>query len=154
MVQPGHELENFAAPVGRNTLGEIPVAGDIADPAHHLVDGAGEALGHEPGHSHAHEEDGHQVELEVARGQLFLGGQRFLHPLLGGKDGKGWEFGRPVLKSDLVHHIEEIPGVDGVDSIDMRDELKDVTVEHVRIDDELPFLINVTIAEKVRDDIR
>ena len=60
-----------------------------------------------------------------------------------------------MLKSDLVHHIEEIPGVDGVDSIDMRDELKDVTVEHVRIDDdELPFLINVTIAEKVRDDIR
>ena len=87
-----------------------------------------------------------EIELKV---------RRFLHPLLGGKDGKGWEFGRPVLKSDLVHHIEEIPGVDGVDGIDMRDELKDVTVEHVRIDDdELPFLINVTIAEKVRDDIR
>jgi hypothetical protein len=59
------------------------------------------------------------------------------------------------LKSELVHHIEEIPGVDGVDGIEMRDELKDVTVEHVRIDDdELPFLIHVTIAEKVRDDIR
>jgi hypothetical protein len=47
-----------------------------------------------------------EIELKV---------RRFLHPLLGGKDGKGWEFGRPVLKSDLVHHIEEIPGVDGVD---------------------------------------
>lgn len=81
--------------------------------------------------------------------------RRFLHPLTGGKDGKGWEFGRPVLKSDLVHHIEEIPGVDGVDTLDMRDELRDVTVEHVRVDDdELPFLINVHIAEKVRDDIR
>ncbi|MBK9030062.1 MAG: putative baseplate assembly protein [Myxococcales bacterium] len=81
--------------------------------------------------------------------------RKFLHPLMGGKQGTGWEFGRPILKSDLVHHIEEIPGVDGVDSIDMRDELKDVTVEHMRIDDdELPFLINVHIAEKVRDDIR
>jgi len=81
--------------------------------------------------------------------------RRFMHPLLGGKDGKGWEFGRPILKSDLVHHIEEIPGVDGVDSIEIRDEQKDVGVEHVRIDDdELPFLINVHIAEKVRDDIR
>ncbi len=81
--------------------------------------------------------------------------RRFLHPLIGGKDGKGWEFGRPVLKSDLVHHIEEIPGVDGVDTLEMRDELRDVTVEHVRVDDdELPFLINVHIAEKVRDDIR
>lgn len=87
-----------------------------------------------------------EIELKI---------RRFLHPLLGGKDGKGWEFGRPVLKSDLVHHIEEIPGVDSVDSIDMRDEVKDVTVEHMRIDDdELPFLINVHIAEKVRDDIR
>jgi predicted phage baseplate assembly protein len=81
--------------------------------------------------------------------------RRFLHPLIGGKDGRGWEFGRPVLKSDLVHHIEEIPGVDGVDTLEMRDELRDVTVEHVRVDDdELPFLINVHIAEKVRDDIR
>ncbi|MEZ4401732.1 MAG: putative baseplate assembly protein [Kofleriaceae bacterium] len=87
-----------------------------------------------------------EIELKV---------RRFLHPLLGGKDGKGWEFGRPVLKSDLVHHIEEIPGVDGVDGIEIRDEQMDVTVEHVRIDDdELPFLINVQIAEKVRDDIR
>jgi predicted phage baseplate assembly protein len=81
--------------------------------------------------------------------------RRFLHPLIGGKDGRGWEFGRPVLKSDLVHHIEEIPGVDGVDTLEMRDELRDVTVEHVRVDDdELPFLINIHIAEKVRDDIR
>ena len=81
--------------------------------------------------------------------------RKFLHPLVGGKDGRGWEFGRPVLKSDLVHHIEEIPGVDGVDTLEMRDELRDVGVEHVRVDDdELPFLINVHIAEKVRDDIR
>jgi hypothetical protein len=81
--------------------------------------------------------------------------RKFLHPLVGGKDGRGWEFGRPVLKSDLVHHIEEIPGVDGVDTLEMRDELRDVSVEHVRVDDdELPFLINVHIAEKVRDDIR
>ena len=60
-----------------------------------------------------------------------------------------------MLKSDLVHHIEEIPGVDGVDTLEMRDEMRDVTVEHVRVDDdELPFLINIHIAEKVRDDIR
>lgn len=81
--------------------------------------------------------------------------RRFLHPLVGGKDGKGWEFGRPVLKAELVHHIEEIPGVEGVDALEIRDELRDVSVEHVRVDDdELPFLIHVTIAEKVRDDIR
>ncbi len=89
------------------------------------------------------------------RREIELKLRRFLHPLVGGKDGKGWEFGRPVLKSDLIHHIEEIPGVDGVDALEIRDELKDVAVEHVRVDDdELPFLIHVNIAEKVRDDIR
>ena len=89
------------------------------------------------------------------RREIELKLRRFLHPLVGGKDGKGWEFGRPVLKSDLVHHIEEIPGVDGVDALEIRDELRDVAVEHVRVDDdELPFLIHVNIAEKVRDDIR
>ena len=60
-----------------------------------------------------------------------------------------------MLKAELIHHIEEIPGVEGVDSLEIRDELRDVGVEHVRVDDdELPFLIHVNIAEKVRDDIR
>ena len=101
----------------------------------------------------------HSLEMEALAGIgaeiIEVKGRRFLLPLLGGKDGRGWEFGRPILKADLVHHIEEIPGVDGVESIEIRDEFKDVGVEHVRIDDdELPFLINVHIAEKVRDDIR
>jgi len=80
--------------------------------------------------------------------------RRFLHPLLGGRDGRGWEFGRPVLKSDLVHHVEEVPGVEGVEGLEIRDELRNVTVEHIRLEeDELPFLIHVHIAEKVRDEI-
>jgi hypothetical protein len=80
--------------------------------------------------------------------------RRFLHPLIGGKAGTGWEFGRPVLKSDLVHLIEEVPGVEGVDALEIRDEQRDVGVEHIRVDDdELPFLIHVHIAEKVRDEI-
>jgi len=45
------------------------------------------------------------------RREIDLKLRRFLHPLLGGRDGKGWEFGRPVLKSDLVHLTEEVPGV-------------------------------------------
>ena len=43
----------------------------------------------------------------------------------------------------------------GVDQIDIRDEQRNVGVEHLRLDDdELPFLVHVHIAEKVRDDIR
>ncbi len=80
--------------------------------------------------------------------------RRFLHSLIGGRDGRGWEFGRPVLKSDLVHLVEEVPGVEGVDALEIRDELRGVGVEHIRLDeDELPFLVHVHIAEKVRDEI-
>ena len=81
--------------------------------------------------------------------------RRFLHALTGGRDGKGWEFGRPVLKAELIHLTEEVPGVEGVDALEIRDEGRNVGVEHLRIDDdELPFLVHVHVAEKVRDDIK
>lgn len=81
--------------------------------------------------------------------------RRFLHSLVGGKDGKGWEFGRPVLKAELIHLVEEVPGVEGVDHLEIRDEQRNVGIEHLRLeDDELPYLVHVHIAEKVRDDIR
>ena len=81
--------------------------------------------------------------------------RRYLHALVGGKDGKGWEFGRPVLKAELIHLVEEVPGVEGVDAMAIHDELRNVGVEHLRLDDdELPFLVHVHVAEKVRDDIR
>ena len=38
----------------------------------------------------------------------------FLSPLSGGVDGKGWEFGRPVFRSELYQIIEGISGVDHV----------------------------------------
>jgi len=81
--------------------------------------------------------------------------RKFLHALVGGRDGKGWEFGRPVLKAELIHLAEEVPGVEGVDQLDIRDESRNVGVEHLRLDDdELPFLVHVHVAEKVRDDIK
>ena len=81
--------------------------------------------------------------------------RRYLHALVGGRDGKGWEFGRPVLKAELVHLVEEVPGVEGVDHLEIRDELRNVGIEHLRLeDDELPFLVHVHVAEKVRDDIK
>ncbi len=39
---------------------------------------------------------------------------RFLHPLSGGLDGAGWDFGRAPHKSDLYALIEAIPSVDHV----------------------------------------
>jgi predicted phage baseplate assembly protein len=80
--------------------------------------------------------------------------RRYLHPLVGGRDGKGWTFGRAVLKTELIHLVEEVPGVEGVDSVDMLDEAKLVHVEQIRLDpDELPHLVHIHIVEKVRDEI-
>ncbi len=42
---------------------------------------------------------------------------RFLHPLTGGFDGAGWDFGRRPQKSDLLRRIGEIAGVDHVRSL-------------------------------------
>jgi hypothetical protein len=36
----------------------------------------------------------------------------FLGPLRGGVDGAGWEFGRPIYRSELYQQIEGLPGVD------------------------------------------
>src|SRR4030095_7822513 len=49
----------------------------------------------------------------------------FLHPLTGGLDGKGWDFGRRPHLSDLYALIEAVPGVDHVRALDVA-EVEDV----------------------------
>ena len=41
----------------------------------------------------------------------------FLHPLTGGLDGAGWDFGRQPHRSDLYALIEAVPGVDHLRSL-------------------------------------
>ena len=36
---------------------------------------------------------------------------RYLNPLTGGPEGKGWPFGRPVYPSDIVALLQQTPGV-------------------------------------------
>jgi hypothetical protein len=38
----------------------------------------------------------------------------FLHPLTGGRDGNGWDFGREPQTSDLLAIVDEVAGVDHV----------------------------------------
>ena len=49
--------------------------------------------------------------------------RRFLHPLTGGRDDAGWDFGREPHESDLLRRISEIPGVDHVRSLTLTDKL-------------------------------
>jgi hypothetical protein len=43
--------------------------------------------------------------------------ERFLHPLTGGPDGRGWPFGRRPHRSGLYALLESIEGVDHVRSL-------------------------------------
>ncbi|HEX8070860.1 MAG TPA: putative baseplate assembly protein [Pyrinomonadaceae bacterium] len=66
------------------------------------------------------------VSVEVEIGLVTLAGAgeveaeinlrlaRYLHPLSGGLDGAGWDFGRGPHKSDLYALLESVPGVDHV----------------------------------------
>jgi hypothetical protein len=49
----------------------------------------------------------------------------FLHPLTGGLDGTGWDFGRRPHESDLHALIEAVPGVDHIRALDVV-EIEDV----------------------------
>src|SRR5262249_1540236 len=43
----------------------------------------------------------------------------FLHPVTGGLDGAGWDFGRKPHDSDLYALIEAVPGVDHIRSLNI-----------------------------------
>jgi predicted phage baseplate assembly protein len=80
--------------------------------------------------------------------------RRYLHPLLGGRQAIGWEFGKNVFKVDLYHVIEEVTGVEFVDRIDIFDEDRKVHIDSVRLnEDELVYLVDVEVREKARERI-
>jgi len=43
--------------------------------------------------------------------------RRFLHPVIGGNDGRGWQFGHPLLLADVHSVLQRVPGVAYVDVV-------------------------------------
>jgi hypothetical protein len=73
---------------------------------------------------------------------------------VGGRDRDGWPFGRAVYKSDLAHHVEDVPGLETVDEITIFDEDQRVAVDFVRLEPgDLVHLVNVVVVERVREEI-
>lgn len=61
--------------------------------------------------------------LDVASGvesAVTVALSKFLHPLTGGLDDAGWDFGRQPHKSDVYALLEPIPGVDHVHSLSLK----------------------------------
>ena len=78
--------------------------------------------------------------------------QTFLHPLVGGRDGKGWPFGRAMYKVDLFHVVEGVEGVDFVEKILIFRGDRRVEVDQLRLrNEQLPFLTGVEVTEKSRE---
>lgn len=74
--------------------------------------------------------------------------RKFVHPLQGGPDGKGWPFGRMLHKSDLMKVLEAVSGVDYVERVRVFNEDRKVFVEKVEVqEDELIHIVDVTIQE-------
>ena len=44
---------------------------------------------------------------------------RFLNPLIGGRDSKGWPFGRDLVISDLHQCLQAVPGVQFIRNVEM-----------------------------------
>ena len=78
----------------------------------------------------------------------------FLHPLRGGKDGKGWPFGRPVHRVDVYHVIEDVPGVDFVDRVRLVNEMTKLEVDQFKVGPgELVHVVRVDVIEKAHERI-
>ncbi|WP_298269428.1 baseplate J/gp47 family protein [Geobacter sp.] len=55
-----------------------------------------------------------RIPGEGVKGAVEQAVRAFLGPLAGGTEGEGWEFGRPVFRSELYQLIEGVKGVDHV----------------------------------------
>ncbi|CUR61783.1 hypothetical protein NOCA150083 [metagenome] len=66
---------------------------------------------------------GAEAVLAAARDAV----DRFLHPVTGGPAGRGWPFGRPVRRSEVLQLLDQVPGVDRVEGLVLRREPDDGT---------------------------
>jgi predicted phage baseplate assembly protein len=57
--------------------------------------------------------------------------KKFLHPLTGGPEGAGWDFGHLVCLSDIIARLEILPNIDHVDNVTMQ--LRDGITNAARI---------------------
>ena len=51
--------------------------------------------------------------------------KQFFHPLSGGEDKQGWQFGRAVYISEIYQQLDQIDGVDYVEKVDVKVKLPD-----------------------------
>jgi predicted phage baseplate assembly protein len=58
-----------------------------------------------------------QVSAERLSAELVAALHRYLHPVVGGPDGTGWPFGRPVHQGEVYAVFQRVAGVDYVEQV-------------------------------------
>jgi hypothetical protein len=92
---------------------------------------------------------------EDIKNDVELALRKFLHPILGSRNGKGWPFGRVLHKVDLYNVAEEVSGVEFVDRVVIIDEDRGLGLESVKFGPkELPHVFDISVIEKARETIR
>ncbi|AKB18671.1 putative baseplate assembly protein [Methanosarcina sp. WWM596] len=59
--------------------------------------------------------------------------KEYLHPLTGGNDESGWEFGRGVHISEIYAMLEGIKGVDHVENLTLNNSCEDISIDKFKI---------------------
>jgi hypothetical protein len=68
-------------------------------------------------------------ESSIVERRIRMELEEFFHPLTGGENKKGWEFGRDVYKSEVYAVIERTKGVDHVESVQFIDKPGKFSIE-------------------------
>jgi hypothetical protein len=70
--------------------------------------------------------------------------RRYMHPLWGGNDGKGWKFGKALIKTDLYRIVEDTDGIEYIDRLEIYDEQRKLFVDKVEArPDQLFYVVDV-----------
>jgi phage-related baseplate assembly protein len=78
--------------------------------------------------------------------------RNFVHPLRGGTQRSGWPFGKTLFKTDIYHLIEDVNGVEFIESCEIYHEDRNLFVDKVPVAaHQMLHLVDVRITESRRD---
>ena len=89
------------------------------------------------------------TETQIVYDQIEMSLRRFLHPITGGTQGEGWEFGMSLTKNDIFTVLEGIDSVHFIEEIEIIDNDTGMSVDKLILDeDSLISVSKVNIQER------
>lgn len=91
-------------------------------------------------------------EAKIIEGRIIDTLNKFFHPLYGGPEKKGWDFGRSIYISEVYEAIENTEGVDYVEDLKLNAsaQIYKLIVEGINLPDSYPKKSIILIGDKIR----